>query len=196
MRVQRLLGTVAIVVLILFLWTGLSPAGEFSATTITKAGDTKIPGKVYVKGNKARNEITTGGQTSIQILRPDKNVLWVIIPQQKAYMEMPLTQEAQEKILLNLTEKQKAQMKKLGTETVSNYDCEKYETTMSYKGKAAKFFVCIAPELGSPVKMETQDGSFVTEFKDIKTGQLADSLFEPPPGYRKMKMPPSMPPTK
>ena len=71
-----------------------------------------------MKGQKARNEIKIAGQTNIQILRPDKNVIWVVIPQQKAYMEMPLTQESQEKMFPNLTEKQKAKMKKVGTETV------------------------------------------------------------------------------
>jgi hypothetical protein len=196
MPVKRFLGAAAVVALLLFLSAGLSPAAEFSATSITKAGGQQTPGKVYVKGNKARHEIKMGGQTSIQILRPDKSVLWVILPQQKAYMEMPLTQEDQQKILLNLTEKQKAKMKKVGTETVGNYDCDKYETTMSHQGKATKLSVCIAPELGAPIRMETEDGSFTTELKDIKTGPLEDSLFEPPQGYKKMKMPLSMPPKK
>jgi hypothetical protein len=186
----------AIVALTLLLSAGLSQAAEFSATTITKTGGKKTPGKVYVKGNKARHEIEIAGKTAIQILRPDKNLLWIIIPQQKAYMEMPLTLEAQQKILLNVTEKQKAKMKKVGTETINNYKCDKYETTMTHQGKSAKVYVCIAPELGVPIKMEAQNGSFSTELKDIKTGAVKDSLFEPPPGYRKMKMPPSMPPMK
>lgn len=196
MQFQRLLGATALVALILLLSAGLSQAAEFSATTLTKAGGTQTPGKVYVKGKKARHEIELRGQTSIQILRPDKKVLWVILPQQKAYMEMPLTQEAHQKMLLHLTEKQKAEMKKVGTETVNQYDCEKYEATLPYKGKSTKFYVCIAPELGVPIKMENQKGSFSTELKDIKTGQVADSLFEPPEGYKKMKMPLSMPPMK
>ena len=195
MRLPKILCAV-LIALAFLLSAGLGRAAEFSATSITKAGGTETPGKVYVKGRKARHEIEIAGKTSVQILRPDKNVLWVILPQQKAYMEMPLTQEAQQKILLNLTEKQKAKMKKVGTETVNNYKCDKYETAMSHQGKTAKLLVCIAPELGAPVKMESKDGSFATELKDIKTGPLADSLFEPPQGYKKMKMPLSMPPMK
>lgn len=185
----------AMLALILFLFIGLSQAAEFTATTVTKTGELKIPGMVYVKGNKIRNEIQAAGQTGIHIIRPDKNLMWVILPQQKTYMEMPLTEEAHQN-LLTLTENQKAKMKKIGTETVNNYACEKYETTMSHQGKATKFYVWVAPELGMPLKVVTQNGSFSSEIKDIKTGEVEASLFEPPPGYRKMKMPLSMPPMK
>jgi len=186
----------AIMVAILFLSASLTQAADFTANVITKASGKEIPGKVYVKGQKARNEIKIAGQTNIQILRPDKNVIWVVIPQQKAYMEMPLTQESQEKMFPNLTEKQKAKMKKVGTETVNNYACDKYETTMSHQGKSVKFYVWIATELGVPIKMVAQDGSFSTECKDIKTGEVSDSLFEPPQGYNKMKLPMALPPMK
>jgi outer membrane lipoprotein-sorting protein len=196
MRVARILHRAALVGLVLFLAVGLSQAAEFTATTVTKTGGTNKPGKIYVKGNKARHEIKLAGQTSIQILRPDKNVVWVIMPNQKTYMEMPLDQEAHQKMFLNLTEKQKARMKKVGTETVNQYECDKYETTMPYRGKSTKFYVYLAPELGVPIKMETQNGSFSTELQDIKTGQLKDSLFERPQGYKKIKIPLSMPPRK
>lgn len=194
MRVQKNFFGV-LVSLILLLSAGLVQAAEFTATLLTKAGDREVPGKIYVKGEKIRNEIQAAGHTGIHIIRPDKEVMWIIIPQQKAYMEMPLTQEAQQRTLA-LTEKQKAQMKKLGTETVNNYACEKYETTMTHQGKSMKFYVWIAPELGIPIKTVAEDGSFSTEFKDIKTGEVAASLFEPPQGYTKMKMPLSMPPMK
>ena len=187
---------VVIIATMVTLSAGLTQAAEFTANIITKAGVKEIPGKVYVKGQKARNEIKIAGQTNIQILRPDKNVIWVVIPQQKAYMEMPLTQESQEKMFINLTEKQKAKMKKVGTEAVNNYACDKYETTMSHQGKSVKFYVWIATELGVPIKMVAQDGSFSTECKDIKTGEVSDSLFEPPQGYNKMKLPMALPPMK
>jgi hypothetical protein len=177
---------------ILFLWAGLAQAAEFSASMITKAGGMEIPGKVYVKGDKMRNEIQAQGQTIINIMRPDKKVVWIIMPQQKAYMEMPITQETQQK-MMTLTEKQKAKMKKVGTETVEGYTCDKYETTMDHQGKSTTMYTWIATDLGMPIKVVSQDGSFSTEFKDIKPGEMADTLFEAPQGYQKMKMPFAMP---
>jgi hypothetical protein len=177
---------------ILLLWAGLAQAAEFSASMITKASGMEIPGKIYVKGDKMRNEIQAQGQTIINIMRPDKKVVWIIMPQQKAYMEMPITQETQQK-MMTLTQKQKAKMKKVGTETIEGYTCDKYETTMDHQGKSTTMYTWIATDLGMPIKVVSQDGSFSTEFKDIKPGEMADTLFEAPQGYQKMKMPFAMP---
>ncbi len=192
-RRGSLLGVV--LVTIVLLWADLAQAAEFSATMITKAGGQEIPGKVYVIGENMRNEIQAGGHTIINIMRPDKKVVWMIMPQQKAYMEMPITQETQQK-MMTLTEKQKAKMKKVGTETIDGHTCDKYETTMDDQGKSMKVYAWMATDLGIPVKIVSEDGSFSMEYKDIKPGQVADSLFEPPQGYQKMKMPFAMPQSK
>ena len=180
---------------VLLLAASLVQAAEFTATMVTKAGGVEIPGKIYVKENKVRNEVQAGGQTSIHILRPDKKVVWIIMPQQKAYLEMPITQEAQQK-MLPLTEDQKAKMKKVGTETINGYACDKYETTMSHQGKPMQVFTWVATDLGVPIKIVSEDGSFSMEYKDIKPGQVADSLFDVPQDYKKMQLPFAMPPSK
>jgi len=190
---RRFLG--AVLGTVLLLWAGLAQAAEFSATMITKAGGMEIPGKVYVKGNKMRNEIQAAGHPIINILRPDKKLVWLIMPQQKAFMEMPINQETQQK-MMTLTEKQKAKMKKVGSETIDGYACDKYETTMDHQGKSMKVYTWIATDLGVPIRVVSEDGSFAMEYKDIKPGGVADSLFEAPQGYKKMKMPFAMPPAK
>jgi hypothetical protein len=96
---------------IFLLLASLAQAAEFSAKVVTKAGAMAIPGKMYVKGEKARNEVQMAGHPSVQIMRPDKKLFWVIMPQQKAYMEMPFTQEHEQK-MLKISEQEKAKMKK------------------------------------------------------------------------------------
>jgi hypothetical protein len=181
--------------MILLLWAGLAQAAEFSATMITKAGGMELPGKVYIKGDKMRNEIQASGHPVINILRPDKKLVWIIMPQQKAYMEMPINPATQQQ-MMSLTEKQKAQMKKVGSETIDGYTCEKYETTMNHQGKSTRVYTWIATDLGAPIKVVAEDGSFSMEYKDIKPGEVADSQFEAPQGYKKIKMPFAMPPPK
>jgi hypothetical protein len=192
-RKRTLLGVV--LGTILLLWAGLAQAAEFSATMVTKTGGMEIPGKVYVKGDKMRNEIQAAGHPVINIMRPDKKLVWIIMPQQKAYMEMPINPGTQQQ-MMTLTEKQKAKMKKVGSETINGYNCEKYETTMDHQGKSMKVYTWVATDLGVPIKVVSEDGSFSMEYKDIKTGGVADSLFEAPQGYQKMKMPFAMPPAK
>lgn len=181
--------------ILLLLSASLSQAAEFTATMITRAGGLEIPGKIYVKNNKMRNEVEAAGLTSIHIMRPDKKLMWIIMPQQKAYMEMPLSQEAQEKMML-LPENAKNTMKMVGADTINGYACNKYETVMTHQGKAMKVFTCIAPDLGLPIHIMSEDGSFSMEYRDIKPGQVEDALFEPPQGYNKMKMPGGLPQLK
>jgi outer membrane lipoprotein-sorting protein len=177
-----------VVAAVFLLSASLAPAAEFSAKMVTKAGGREILGKIYIKGDKARNEVQMAGSPGIQIMRPDKKVLWVVMPQQKAYMEMQFTKEHEQK-MLKISEQAKAKMKKVGTETVNGYECDKFETTVAHKGKSQKQNIWIAKNLGIPIKMVAEDGSFAMEYKDIKPEKLDDSLFEPPPGYRKMKIP-------
>ena len=115
--------------LMMLLGVSFAQAAQFTATMVTKAGSMEIPGKITVKDDLVRNEVNTGGQTSIHILRPDKQVVWIVLPQQKAYVEMPITQEARQK-MMPITEEQKAKMTKVGSETINGYVCDKYESTM------------------------------------------------------------------
>jgi hypothetical protein len=177
------------------LWASLASGAEFTATLISKAGGQEIPGKVFVKGANVRNEIQAMGQTGIHITRPDKKLTYIILPQQKAYAEMPITANLQ-KNMMTMSEKDKANLKKIGEETISGLVCDKYETTLSHQGKPLNFAIWIARDLGVPVKMISENGTFGMEYKDIKKGEVADSLFEPPPGYRKVEMPFGMSPSK
>jgi hypothetical protein len=192
-RNRRLLGVV--LGTILLLWAGLVQAAEFSATMITQTGGLEIPGKVYVKGDKMRNEIQASGHPIINILRPDQKLVWIIMPQQKAYMEMPINPGTQQQMMA-LTDKEKAKMKKVGSETIAGYNCDKYETTMDHQGKSMKVYTWVATDLGVPIRVVSEDGSFSMEYKDIKPVEVSDSLFEAPQGYKKMKMPFAMPPSK
>lgn len=97
---------------------------------------------------------------------------------------------------MTMSPKDKPNMKLVGTETINGYECDKYETTVSHKGKTTKHYAWISKKLGMPIKMTSADGSFSMEYQDIKPGKLSDSLFEPPKGYRKMKMPFPGPPKK
>ncbi|MGQ9689152.1 MAG: DUF4412 domain-containing protein [Desulfobaccales bacterium] len=177
------------------LGAGWAQGAEFTATLITHADGREIPGKVFVKGEKVRYDVQIEGQSGINILRPDKKLMWVILPGQKTYMEMPVTSPIQQN-MMSLSEAEKSRMKKIGTETINGYVCDKYEATLDHHGRSDNFFVWMAQDLGLPIKMMAQDGSMGMEYRDITKKDLTDALFEAPQGYRKLKMPFPMAPTK
>lgn len=174
---------------ILLLSASLAQAAEFSAKIDSKGGGIEISGKAYVKGDKWRHEITHKDEKIdpvVQIMRPDKKVNWVISPRAKQVMEIPLPEE-QRQGMMKISEQAKAEMKKMGTETVNGYECEKFESNKGPMGEPQHIW--IAKKLGVPIKIAAKDGSFIIEYKDIKEEKLDDSLFEPPPGYQINKIP-------
>jgi outer membrane lipoprotein-sorting protein len=172
----------------------LAWAAEFSAAVVNKIANHEMQGKIYVKGEKARLESSTPLGPVISILRLDKNAMWMLMPGQKTYMEMPFDKEAYAKAL-NIPALEASQ-KLPGTETINGYDTERYETTVKTDGQEMKSTMWVSKNLGVPLKIETADKSFVQEYKDIREGGVDDALFELPAGYKKMTMPAGLPKMK
>jgi hypothetical protein len=159
-------------------------AAEFSADMINKAAGQTMQSKIYMKDNKIRME--TKGEKAYSIVRMDKKLMWVIMPEEKSYMEMisdQLQQVPGEKM------KDEVGRKYLGSETVNGYPTKKYEVTIKNGEISDKAYQWIATDLNYPIKIAAVDGNWSTEYKNIKTGGQSDSLFEIPAGYEKMAMP-------
>lgn len=178
-------------VALVFLMVSLAQTAEFSAVMISRSGVHQLQGKIYKKGENIRLDISTPEGDGISIFRADKKVRWMIMPGQKFFIEMPLSEEELSKTLN--WPKDEASMKKVGTEKLHGYDTEKYETTIDTGAGKKKVTFWMAKKLGVPIKMESADKSFTQDYQDIKVGGLSDSLFEIPAGYQKMTMPAGMP---
>jgi len=176
-----------------FLAAGLTQAAEFSAVVINRMESRETQGKIYMKGEKMRRDFAPGEQVGITIVRPDKNVMWLLMPARKSFMEMPFTKASVEQ-MLGMSKEHQADMKLLGPETVNGYETEKYEATVRAGSQAVKSFVWVSKKFGVPIKMVSQDGKFSMEYRDIKEGGVTDSVFEVPPGYQKMTKPQGAPP--
>ena len=181
-----------IVVMGIFILCNLSFAAEFSADMIHKMGGETVKGKVYVKGNKIRQEVVKEGEEAVIIMRLDKGIIWNLMPEEKIYMEMPnlgdvVNDPEYEKKLEEMADK-----KYLGKEKVNGYVCKKYKYIYRDKsmGTLTQWFY---EKLNYPIKTEMggQPGGMdmLIEYKNIKEKRLLDSLFEIPPGYTKMSIP-------
>jgi outer membrane lipoprotein-sorting protein len=176
------------------LLAGPIPAAEFSAVVVRRLDSQETQGKVYVKGDKVYREFVTGKEVTITILRPDKQVIWMVMPGRKVYMEMPLTKEMTRE--LGQFAKDQASMIHLGTETVNGYLSDKYETSVKNNGGFIKHTMWVSKKLGVPIKITSPEGSFSMDYRDIKEGGVPDSVFEAPLGYQKMTKPGGAPAMK
>jgi len=110
---------------------------------------------------------------------------------QKTYMETPISQE-QLRTVATKVEKDYL-LKKLGEEKINGWPCVKYE--IIYKpskttgGKMEKFYQWITKDGAFVMKSAAVDGSWTTEYSNIKKGKQDPALFMVPAGYKKFSMP-------
>lgn len=173
-------------VLAIFLAGGTAFAAEFSADMVMKGPDGQgMSGKVFVKGQKIRQEMDQDGEKMITILRPDRKLSWVIMPDEKVYMEMKMRESSEDPTLAEKADP--AKVKRLGKETVNGFVCEKIQVT----DKGTVVTQWLSTELGWPIKGEVKgpEGVSTHEYKNIKKGGVSEALFEIPAGFQKMSVP-------
>jgi outer membrane lipoprotein-sorting protein len=158
---------------------------ELSADTITTGkGKQTHTSKMYLKGEKYRMEMP--GQHQYIILRQDKNVMWIVMPDNKSFMEMPFDPKQKPRI----EEKQTGEVsrKLIDSENIDGHPTQKYEVTVREATKIEKFYQWMATDIHFPIKIAAIDGSWSVDYKNIKTS-VSDMLFEVPAGYQKRSLP-------
>lgn len=164
---------------------------NFSAeqVSVEPGGKTQVVGKVYAGPGMFRMEMAEGqgnGKTIVNIFRRDRNLHYMIVPEEKAYTEIAFDENKMKQAMGDVTAVQKEEV--LGTEKVSGYKCTKkrIETKVNFLGfeKTVKSTVWLSDKFDMPLRTESSDGR-ITELRNIREGKQPAGLFEPPAGYRK-----------
>lgn len=120
----------------------------------------------------------------VTISRPDKTVVYQVLPDLNAYCEMPRPEAYG-----GAADATKVERKVEGTEKIDQYTCEKVRNSITAPdGTKTDVLTWEAKELkGLPVKMETEtpEGKMTMMFKNIKTDTPDAALFELPKGATK-----------
>lgn len=167
------------ILIFIFILAGFALAQEFSADIAQTANHQVFKGKVFVGKQKMRMEMPE----AITITRMDKNVAWIIMPQEQMYMEQPFNPMNMPATAQKAPGEVERQF--LGSEMVDGKMTDKYRITYQTGGQRWVSLQWIAKGLDMPVKTAAEDGSWSMEYKNIKIGAQPDALFEVPAGYRK-----------
>lgn len=178
-------GIAVLFMMLVFCFASIVSAFEFSSDVVMTTKNHITTSKMFIKDKKIRME--TKGQPSYSIVRGDKNVVWMVMPSQKMYMEIKPDPSQSPKVEEKI--KGEVSRKLIGSETIGGHPTQKYEVTVKSGGKAEKMYQWMATDIKFPIKTASIDGSWVTEYKNIKMGGQSDSLFEVPAGYKKQVMP-------
>jgi len=163
---------------------GMAWGAEFSAQMLVKDDAKTMPGKIYVSDGKMRQEFVDEGGQTITIVRPDLKVVWVILPRQGSYMEIPLTTKLPGQFIQ--IPPQAVGKRPVGQERLNGYDTEKYEVNVPIGRSLEKQTYWVAAKLGLPIKMECRERQFSLEYKSIREEKVPDRQFNLPPGLKKL----------
>ncbi len=165
-------------------------AADFSADMVQTSSMGTIKGKAFFKGSNFRQEMNFQGRKQVTIFRKDKGVVWVLMPEQMMYMEMPSGSQPN-MAPVDPDELEKMGTKKyLGKEKVNGYMCAKHLYTPNDPSLGTATY-WISETLHFPIKIESDgpSGHMVMEYRNIDEKTVSDALFEIPSGYQKMSMP-------
>jgi hypothetical protein len=119
----------------------------------------------------------------ISVVRPDKKTIYVIYPDQKIYLNMPMPKEDAEAA----QKTPKIQKTALGKDTLDGHACVKNKTLISDdRGNSVEATTWNATDLKDfPVQIQTQENqaTSLVRFKQIQFTKPELKQFEPPPGY-------------
>jgi Domain of unknown function (DUF4412) len=168
------------------------PTVEYSADSVMEHEEGTMKGKVYIAPSKERREMNAGADKMINIMRHDKKITWMLMPEDKMYMEMKQTAASQSKDDLSAY---KIEQTTVGKETMNGVETTKSKIIMTGKdGSKMGGFMWMSKE-NIMVKMDAvsidkgEKNRFKTELTNIKIGKQDPALFEIPPGFEKMDMP-------
>lgn len=181
---------------LLFLLTALATSQtptQFSGDLYTKTGREEMTGKLYFGGDKMRMDLNAQGQRMSMITDTKKQVVYMVMHDEKMYMEMPANarmpggppQPKVEAVDPNNPCAQEPGMecKKVGEEVVNGRNTDKWQA--SRKGKV-EGTLWIDKKLSMPIKSVW--GDVTTEMRNIVEGPQDPKLFVVPPGYQKFDM--------
>jgi hypothetical protein len=169
-------------------WKG--PTVEYSADSHFETAEDTMDGKLYsAPGKEAREYIQDGGKM-VSIMRHDKKLIWMLMPEDKAYMEMKIPKGGRKGDISAYDIKQT----NIGPETVNGIKTTKSKIIMTGpKGEKLGGFYWTTKE-GIVVKMDaisvskTSKDRIKLELKNLKVGKVNPSVFEIPAGYTRMDM--------
>lgn len=166
---------------------------EYSADSIIETEDGAVKGKIFIAPGKERREMTDAGSQMVNITRNDKKVVWMLMPEEKMYMEMPIGAGNPSTRKEELSA-YKIEQTVVGPETLNGVETTKSKIIMSDKDSKMGGFMWSTKE-GIMLKIDAisidkgKKDRFKMELSNLKIGKQDPALFEIPQGYQTMSMP-------
>ena len=167
-----------------------APNVSYSADSYMESAEGVTQGKVYVANDLERREFNQDGQSMVMILRRDKKLVWMLMPDDQMYMEVKIPKEGRADDLGNY----KIDTTTIGPETVNGVETTKSKVIMTGPDNTKMGGFWWATREGIIVKMDAiavdknKKERFKIDLKNLEIGEQDPAMFEVPDTYTKLDM--------
>lgn len=161
------------------------PAAAYSAEQIIETTPGPFRNRLYVDGDRERQDAALGGGTVTTIIRRDRGVAWLLVPGRQQYEEVALEAAASASIEARFTGLTR---RDVGAAVVDELPARHYSwhaadgRLVAYSWVTADGITRRAELLADPA---TGAPAAVIRLQDVRLGPQDPALFELPPGYQR-----------
>ncbi len=175
-------------------FTGVAAAFSFSCDVVSFDGGKTTTSKMWMTtagGTKMRSEMVQDGMAMATIMRMDKMVVWILMLNEKMYMEHVInpTSPQYQRGQVATAEPSPDETTRVWilNEVVNTYKSDKYR--IDYRNKPSHYvWMSADPGMMMQVKTAALDNKWWQEYRNISLAEPDAALFEIPPGFTKMDM--------
>lgn len=170
-------------------------AAAYSADSTIQTGELRITGRVWHDHGRERREMAVQGVNQVVIMRPDRNLAYMVMPQMNSGFEMDFGAAglpSPEQMMNGL------QPVAEGHETVEGMDTTRYRVTgnasdgSTVDGRVWVTEDGIVVRFEGTARFQNQTRTVRMTLQNIVRGAQDAALFEPPAGINLMRMDPNM----
>jgi hypothetical protein len=164
----------------------MRPKVAYTARTVMRGDTGTIIGRVWASGDKERRELLVNGARHAVILRRDRGVSWILMPDQRMYLEQGLEASGADRFQGGHLEREA-----LGEESVNGVPATKYRVHGTAADGAPFDGLLWMTEDEIPVRVVSGEGGEQVrmELNQLSTGRIDPSRFEIPAGWQRFELP-------
>ena len=162
---------------------------EYAAESTVGTGERARPGRLWRTPTALRHETIQANRVETVIVRLDRGLAWLLVPELTTAIEMDLSAFA---LVGALGDGKSVSQKALGSETIAGVQATKYRVTGNGQGAGAFDGFVWARADGVVLRIDGegeslgQRGLVALSFTNVRVGRQDPALFEPPAGFRRL----------
>ena len=171
----------AITIVSCTLWINAVSAVEFTVDRVVFENGHRFRATLFCRADMWRIEHNATGPVNVTIVRKDKGIIWLLLPQTRHFVTLPFEREMDLSCQRDLITEQRRE--RIGTEILQGHHTTVSEVTVREGSEEVTYYEWRADDVQIPLRLARKDGRWLTDYNNLRITHLSPQLFELPSNY-------------